>query len=48
MPVQYRVTEFVYIRTLEGWLDVTVIIDKFSRESISWTMKSSPKADSVL
>lgn len=47
-PNQSWVTDFTYIRTYEGWLYVTVVIDLFSRKVIGWTMKSSPKADLVV
>jgi putative transposase len=47
-PDQVWVTDFNYIRTYEGWLYVTVVIDLFSRRVIGWTMKSSPKAALVL
>ena len=47
-PDQVWVTDFTYIRTYEGWLYVTVVIDLFSRRVIGWTVKSSPKADLVL
>ncbi len=47
-PNQAWVTDFTYIRTYEGWLYVTVVIDLFSRKVIGWSMKSSPKADLVI
>ena len=47
-PDQVWVSDFTYIRTYEGWLYVTVVIDLFSRCVIGWMMKSSPKADFVL
>jgi len=47
-PDSYWVTDFTYIRTYEGWLYVTVVIDLFSRKVIGWTMKNSPKADLVI
>jgi len=42
------VTDFTYIRTHEGWLYLTVVIDLFSRQVVGWSMKSSPKADLVI
>lgn len=42
------VTDFTYIRTYEGWLYLTVVIDLFSRKVVGWTMKSSPKTDLVI
>jgi len=47
-PDQAWVTDFTYIRTYEGWLYLTVVIDLFSRKVIGWTMKSSPKANLVI
>ena len=47
-PNQVWVTDFTYIRTYEGWLFLTVVIDLFSRRVIGWTMKSTPKTDLVL
>lgn len=47
-PDQVWVTDFTYIRTYEGWLYLTVVIDLFSRKVIGWTMKSSPKTDLVI
>lgn len=47
-PNESWVTDFTYIRTHEGWLYVTVVIDLFSRQVIGWSMKSSPKADLVI
>ena len=47
-PNQVWVTDFTYVRTHEGWLYVTVVLDLFSRQVIGWSMKSNPKADLVL
>ncbi len=47
-PDQTWVTDFTYIRTYEGWLYLTVVIDLFSRKVVGWTMKSSPKSDLVI
>jgi len=47
-PNQFWVTDFTYIRTHEGWLYVTVVIDLFSRQVIGWSMKNHPKADLVI
>jgi putative transposase len=47
-PDQVWVTDFTYIRTYEGWLYVTVVIDLFLRRVIGGTMKISPKTDLVL
>lgn len=47
-PNQVWVTDFTYIRTHEGWLYLTVVIDLFSRQVIGWSMKSNPKSDLVI
>lgn len=47
-PNQSWVTDFTYVRTHEGWLYLTVVIDLFSRQVVGWSMKSSPKADLVI
>ncbi|MGS0724799.1 IS3 family transposase [Shewanella sp. 0m-11] len=47
-PNKVWVTDFTYIRTHEGWLYLTVVIDLFSRQVVGWTMKNTPKADLVI
>lgn len=47
-PNQFWVTDFTYIRTYEGWLYLTVVIDLFSRQVIGWSMKSNPRARLVI
>lgn len=47
-PDECWVTDFTYIRTYEGWLYLTVVIDLFSRKVIGWSMKNNPKADLVI
>jgi len=47
-PNQSWVTDFTYIRTHEGWLYLTIVLDLFSRQIVGWSMKSSPKADLVI
>ena len=47
-PNQSRVTDFTYIRTHEGWLYLTIVLDLFSRQVVGWSMKSNPKADLVI
>jgi len=34
------VTEITYIRTYEGWLNLAVVLDLFSRQVIGWSMSS--------
>ena len=46
-PNQVWVTDFTYVRTHEGWLYVTIVIDLFSRQVVGWSMKNTPKADLV-
>ena len=47
-PNKVWVTDFTYIRTHEGWLYLTVVLDLFSRQVIGWSMKSNPRSDLVI
>lgn len=47
-PNKAWVTDFTYIRTHEGWLFLTVVIDLFSRQVIGWSMHNHPRADLVI
>lgn len=47
-PNKVWVTDFTYIRTYEGWLYLTVVIDLFSRQVVGWSMKHNPRADLVI
>ena len=47
-PDQVWVTDFTYIRTKEGWLYVTVVVDLFSRLVVGWSMRSRATAESVI
>lgn len=47
-PNQSWVTDFTYIRTHEGWLYLTIVMDLFSRQIVGWSMKSNPRADLVI
>ena len=38
MPNQAWVTDITYIRTHEGWLYLSVVIDLFSRQVVGWSM----------
>ena len=38
---QVWVTDFTYVRTHEGWLYVTIVIDLFSRQVVGWSMKNN-------
>lgn len=42
------VTDITYIRTHQGWLFLSVVIDLFSRQVVGWAMQSSMHADLVL
>ena len=46
-PNHAWVTDITYVRTHEGWLYLTVMIDLFSRKVVGWDMSSRMKADSV-
>ncbi len=45
---QVWVTDFTNIRTKEGWLYVTVVVDLFSRLIVGWSMRSRATAESVI
>lgn len=47
-PNKVWVTDFTYIRTYEGWLYLTVVLDLFSRQVVGWSMKHNPRADLVI
>lgn len=46
-PNRAWVSDMTYIRTHEGWLYLTVMIDLFSRKVVGWDMSSRMKADGV-
>ena len=46
-PNRAYVSDITYIRTHEGWLYLTVMIDLFSRKVVGWDMSSRMKADGV-
>ena len=43
-PEQVWVSDITYIKTLQGWLYLTVIIDLFDRKVIGWSFSRSLKA----
>ena len=47
-PNKVWVTDFTYVRTYEGWLYLTIVLDLFSRQIIGWSMKNNPRADLVI
>jgi putative transposase len=47
-PDQVWVTDITYIRTYEGWLYLTVVIDLYSRAVVGWSMKSTMATELVL
>jgi putative transposase len=47
-PDQAWVTDITYIRTYEGWLYLTVVIDLYSRLVVGWSMSSSMATELVL
>jgi putative transposase len=47
-PDQVWVTDITYIRTYEGWLYLTVVIDLYSRRVVGWSMNSSMATELVL
>ncbi len=47
-PDQVWVTDITYIRTYEGWLYLTVVIDLYSRLVVGWSMSASMATELVL
>lgn len=47
-PDQCWVTDITYIKTYEGWLYLTVVVDLYSRQVIGWSMSSRIKKDIVM
>ena len=47
-PDQVWVTDITHIRTYEGWLYLTVVIDLYSRAVVGWSMKSTMATELVL
>ena len=47
-PDQVWVTDISYIRTHEGWLYLTVVIDLYSRTVVGWSMISTMATELVL
>jgi len=47
-PNQAWVTDITYIRTHEGWLFLTVVVDLFSRMVVGWSMQPRMHSDLVL
>lgn len=48
LPDQVWVTDITYIRTQEGWLYLTVVIDLYSRAVVGWSMNSTMATELVL
>jgi putative transposase len=42
------VTDITYIRTMQGWLYLSVVIDLFSRKVVGWSMKSTMNREIAL
>lgn len=47
-PDQVWVTDITYIRTYEGWLYLTVVLDLYSRAVVGWSMKATMTTELVL
>ena len=41
-------TDFTYIRTHQGWLNLAIVIDLYSRRVVGWSMPSRMQMDLVL
>ena len=48
LPDQVWVTDITYIRTYEGWLYLTVVIDLYSRAVVGWSMNATMATQLVL
>ena len=48
LPDQVWVTDITYIRTYEGWLYLTVVIDLYSRAVVGWSMNATMATELVL
>lgn len=47
-PDEAWVTDITYIKTVEGWLFLAVVLDLFSRRVIGWSMKNRMEKDIVI
>lgn len=47
-PNQAWVTDITYIRTYEGWLYLSVVIDLYSRQVVGWSMRPQMTVELVL
>ena len=47
-PDQVWVTDITHIRTHEGWLYLTVVIDLYSQTVVGWSMNSTMATELVL
>jgi len=47
-PNQTWVTDITYIRTVEGWLFLAVVIDLFSRKVVGWSMQPRMHTELVI
>ncbi len=44
-PNRVWVTDITYIRTHEGWLYLSIVLDLFSRQVIGWSMQSRMESE---
>jgi transposase InsO family protein len=47
-PDQLWVSDFTYVSTWQGWLDVAFVVDVFARRIVGWRVSSSMTTDFVL
>jgi transposase InsO family protein len=47
-PDRLWVADITYIRTGEGWLYLSFVLDAFSREVVGWSMANHPKTGLIL
>lgn len=47
-PNKVWVTDITYVRTLEGWLYVAVVMDLYSKRIVGWSMQPTMHRDLVI
>ena len=46
-PNRSCAADFTYVWTVQGWLYVAVVLDRYSRRTVGWSMRSQKTADLV-
>ena len=47
-PDRLRVADITYVRTWEGWLYLSFVLDTYSRKVVGWSMANHLRAEFVL